>query len=494
MQEDKCCFYQKLDKAKDGTLIPFFFNEKPMFSLYNPHRDFDIFCKSFIEIKEPTCVFIGGIGTGFHINKIIENKNITLIFALEADNLSLNLSQENIKESEKIIFCTISDFKSKILENYIPQIHGGFFFNCIKSWELAFHKFYNLEENYLKDEILEILNMVSRDIATQSHFGKIWHKNILHNIYHFFQCVKQNKIASNKDFNINKIGAIIGASPILDIEYRELIQNRHRYFIFATDTSFQVLIGHNIIPDAIVTLDGQNQSTKHFITSIDFKPILISDFCANPSIIKKFVKNNCKVAFTNSGHPLSQLFEIWLYNNKIPNCIYNVSAGNGTVLQLALDFAFSIGFKDFKLFGAEFAYSNYKAYCKGTYFDYLHNTSSNKIDSTENKYSKLFYRSKLIASSKGPTTENLLAYKNYLDKYLTTKIYSKNEILSPKINLNENDFFLWYINNLEKKEKNSKKTLFPLLAWINNSNKKTDNENEALYITKNLISGFLLEE
>ena len=72
--------------------------------------------------------------------------------------------------------------------------------------------------------------------------------------------------------------------------------------------------------------------------------ILLADFCGNPNIVEKFIKNKTKIAFTNTGRPLVALFDLWLYHINNTKSIYRVSSGNGTVLQLALDFGFSLGF------------------------------------------------------------------------------------------------------------------------------------------------------
>lgn len=487
-------FYKKFDKAKDGTIIPFFFNEKPMFSMYNPNRDVDFFVQKFASITEKTAIFLAGIGNGIILPNLILNPNITLIFALEWNKSTQIAIKDFLPKSEKLILCSKDDFQEKLLNNYIPQIHGNFLYESVKSWVNALNQFdENFSENNLQNEIIEVINKISRDIATQTHFGKIWHKNILHNIYNFSEANKKSLLATNENFPVNKTALIIGASPALDVDIKKIVTNRDSYFIFATDTSFPVLNQYKIVPEAVVTLDGQNVSSHHFFYKIDSKTILISDFCSNPSIAKKFINNNCKVIFTSSGHPLSVLFDFWLKENFNKKSIFNISAGNGTVLQLALDFAFSVGFSDVKLLGSEFAYTKNKAYCKGTYFDFMHNSKSSKIKSNENSFSSLMFRTKLIKNENGPTTETLNSYKNFLETYLKTKttFIQKTENKIP--NFNATVFYKWYLNKLEKKEKIIKNSLLPLLAWINNYKKNSDIYDEALYITKKLTS-FLIEE
>lgn len=492
---EKMNFYTNLINAKDGTLIPIFFNEKPMFSKYNPNRDVEVFSNQFSELKEKTAVFVAGIGNGLHLERLLENENISLIFALEYNAEALDFCKNHLQKTSKIILCTLENFQQQILENYIPQIHGNFVYKGYKSWILAAEEYdANFSEKQIQKLILETLKNVSRDIATQSYFGKIWHTNILHNIYNFYLAQNSKLLQTPEDFDTSKTLAIIGASPNLENQIEELKKHPHDFYVISTDTAFPVLLQHKIIPNAVATLDGQSVSTRHFMQKIPENCLLIADFCSNPAIIKKFIKNKAKIAFTNTGHPLSSLFSFWLWEKTQTKSIYNVSAGNGTVLQLALDFGFSVGFTKYRLFGADFAYTQNKPYTKGTYFDYQFNSKGNKINSTENLYSELMYKGKLIVENSVITTENLKSYKEYLEKYLEIRHFSQNQDVKLQNQFLPKDFFQWYLKNLVNDEKNAKKTLLPLLAWINNYNKNSDNYNEAICFTKKVLQSYLTEE
>ena len=130
-------FYKEIIKAKDEKPVPIFFNNKPMFSKYNSSKDVEIFTKQFLDLKEKKTLLIGGVGTGIHIKKLEAEKNISIIFALEKDNEALEFSKRFFENSEKVILCTLENFENKILENYIPQIHGDFFYKSLYSWILA---------------------------------------------------------------------------------------------------------------------------------------------------------------------------------------------------------------------------------------------------------------------------------------------------------------------------------------------------------------------
>ena len=73
-----------------------------MFSVYNPKRDVERFLEKISSITEKTCLFVAGIGTGIHLSFLLENSNLTLIFALEVDKKTIDQVQEFIPKSNKI--------------------------------------------------------------------------------------------------------------------------------------------------------------------------------------------------------------------------------------------------------------------------------------------------------------------------------------------------------------------------------------------------------
>ena len=107
-------------------------------------------------------------------------------------------------------------------------------------------------------------------------------------------------------------------------------------------------------------------------------------------------------------------------------------SGAGTVTITALDIAVQAGFTDIMILGADFSYSDGKAYTSGTYLDTLYNKGSSKLAETEQTFSKLMFRTELLEITRNKkTTQILQAYKGSLEKYLTEKNISftkKNEV------------------------------------------------------------------
>ena len=71
------------------------------------------------------------------------------------DKKTIDQVQEFIPKSNKIISCTMEDFQDKLINNYIPQIHGNFIFEIVKSWGIALNQYNNeFSEDYIREKIL----------------------------------------------------------------------------------------------------------------------------------------------------------------------------------------------------------------------------------------------------------------------------------------------------------------------------------------------------
>ena len=241
----------------------------------------------------------------------------------------------------------------------------------------------------------------------QSHFGLIWQKNILNNL-------KVSSELKEKEFNfdVSKTAAIIAAGPSLDMTIGKIIAERNKYFVIATDTAFSICCKRKILPDAVISIDGQNISYKHFVGGKTEFPIFIFDLQANLNAVNFIKKAGAEILFIKSGHPFCSYAEL---STSEKDLFLPVNSGAGTVTIAAVDFARKAGFKKIKVYGADFSYIFNKPYAKGTYLDALYRTEENRIFPAENSFVNLLYRT--------PVTKSKIA----VDSVQTEQI--KNEIL-----------------------------------------------------------------
>lgn len=494
--------YDTFIQSKNNYTIPVCVDGKTIESKYDPLKD----SLRFLEtIPKSDFYLIFGIGSGIFINELKNKYPDSFIFAIEKNNITLDFLRKlpllsSLEKNKNVKFCSISDFESTFSNYYLPSIYGNLQIVEQKGWISANQELYA----YLKKLVFHNIDIISNDFATQAHFGKIWQKNILNNIKIYSDISQTDNFSSETNYfefdksNLQKKAAIIAAGPSLDKTSDELIQKRNTYFIISTDTAFSSLLKKNIIPDAVISIDGQNISHSHFFINkhnLD-NTIFIFDLCADSSSVKYLSKMTDKILFSVSGHPLSEF--IYSYSKK---SFIHLYSGAGTVTIAAFDFAKQCGFSEIEVFGADFSYIDGKSYTKGTYLENISQINNSKINSSEKYFSQLQFRTQLQKIDKNKFSTKILSFykdsfTNYLfknnfsfifenDKYLITNKKLQNNITKIKPFTN----FLQLNNDIQTSIKNKTFdqninsifdlnpldiSLLPLISWLrihdNNSN------------------------
>ncbi len=424
--------YKEYITSKNGYSVPLYSDGMPSGSKYDPLREALSFGD---DIKKETGFFvIAGIAGAFHIASLQKKFPEAKIVCIEADKDSLDfcINNEYIKQLnlKNIFFCCENEIESAVSSNYIPSLHGDFSFLYLRTWA---DKNPSLIKN-IHERIQNILKNVSADYSVQCHFGKIWQRNILLNLKLFSEN-KERFTFNLKPEDLSKTAAIIAAGPSLDYSVNDLKTNRQRYFIFSTDTAYRSLLKQDVIPDAVVSIDGQSISSSHFYSSSE-NTQFIFDLCSSPSAINKIIPEENNLYFINTGHPLAERASEFCNFMKI-------NSGSGTVTIAACDFALKAGFSKIKYFGSDFCYSFGKPYTKGTYLDENYYKLSCKYSPADNSFTNLMFRTETKAflrekysysNLRSPfTTEILDSYKNTLNEWISKNkgIFENNCFVFP---------------------------------------------------------------
>ena len=406
------CLYENIIDSKTGLKIPVFASGRTVDSRYNPQRESQRICD---QIKETTgFVIVFGIASGTLIKTILKNRETIFILAVENSQAEIDFLKqlETVSELEKnyrVSFCTIQSLYENIVRLYLPSFYGNL--------ELIEQPGWTTENKELMNNISQIissaLQAVSADFSVQSHFGKLWQHNILSNLKF---CKKENHWGVCPT---SKTAVVFAAGPSLDYSIESLIKERHKYYFIATDTAFSVLLAKGIIPEAVVSLDGQYVSNTHFIHNKNFdfsETTFLFDLSANSSAVKKLAKEKANITFFKSGHPFCEYAQDAL-NLNLPSLF----SGAGTVTISAVDFAIKAGFEQILIAGADFSYINGKPYAKGTYLDKLYNSSSSRKDTLNKKFCALQLRTELEQVDDNRfTTKVLQSYRQSFEEYITS--------------------------------------------------------------------------
>lgn len=420
--------YSSIVESKSSLPIPLFSSGKSMESRYDPLNEAEK--KLNNQQINSKIVLIFGIGSGIYLKLLAEKYKEVFFIAIENSNEDIVfLSQletfKNLYSIKNVQICSLEELENTMLQYYIPAFYGNLQIIEQRAWIVE------QQENYqtIKLSLNNILKKISSDFSVQSHFGKLWQRNFISNLisntnYH---------TTFKKNIDTSKEAVIVAAGPSLD-KTISLLKQKNKYFIISTDTAFQTLIKQKIIPDIVISIDGQNISYTHYLYNTNkLDTVFVFDLCGNSKAVYKLQKSKNNIFFINTGHPL-----INNLSEKNINSIPYISAGSGTVTIAGFNLAIKLGFKKIKILGADFSYLDGKTYTKGTYLDSLYLSCSNKLNSFEKKFNHLQFRTQLIKISKNSyTTEILNSYKQSFENLIkdyNCKIDKTNNIYEIQIN------------------------------------------------------------
>ena len=505
--------YSEIILSKTGVQIPVLQNGKTVDSRYDPERDS---LRLLEQIPADTnFLIVIGIASGIFIQTVLENKKNLFVLAVEKTEADLEFLKQlpavkKLGNEKRVSLCSLDKLENKIIELYVPAFYGNL--------EVIEQRGWTLENKDCLESISKSINkavgIVSADFSVQSHFGKLWHHNIISNIKNL---ESSNTKESDFEFPLDKTAVIVAAGPTLDTTIKTILTAREQFYVIATDTALSILLSYKIFPDAVVSIDGQNVSNVHFIhneKSSFSNTLFLFDLLANSSAVNQVIANNGKLCFFTSGHPLCEYLNAH-YSLGLPKLF----SGAGTVTITAVDFAIKAGFESIITAGADFAYSNGKPYAKGTYLDRLYNQKTNRMENIHKQFSSLEFRTELLPKDKGFTTQILEAYRMSFESYLQNNALSfnkENNLYKIKCNPDKNKINFtknqnkpdgsFIINDLLKtyssKDNNaifdsifdlkeSDISFLPLISWLrNHDNKERKNFSfyykEALSICQNL--------
>lgn len=411
--------YAHIIEAKDGNLVPLCKSadtaqELSLHSKYNPVREAESFAAS---VQQGGSFFVVlGLAGGYHIAKLLERFPKSTILAVEISESAISFLSaiplvQQLEKDQHVTFAPLPLLEEILLASYKPALHGNLTVLTLRQWESVFSEMAGLA----REKITRTIRLLSADFSVQSHFGKIWQKNILTNLSLAEKTLPFE--SARRMVQTDKTAAIIAAGPSLDSTVQKLKTYRKSYYIIATDTAFSALQKHGIESDAVISIDGQQVSHEHYMGLLPQKTLYVFDLCANSSSIRAALTQERKVLLVETGHPLAQYASLCTGERTF----LHVEAGSGTVTIAAASLAKKLGFRTLEFFGADFAYIGGCPYARGTYLESQFYSHAHRLDSAEKRYAALMYRTPTITRSEHEITTAILeAYKNSLANFLAS--------------------------------------------------------------------------
>ncbi|MDR1785991.1 MAG: DUF115 domain-containing protein [Spirochaetaceae bacterium] len=457
--------YEKIVPSQAGPGVPVFANGRAMYSLRNPQRDADAFAGALGDSPSGFAV-VFGLGTGLHIEALLKKRPGLKVLAVEAsaDNIAF-LRPFLVRGIEGAVLCPAEDLYRVFLSSYVPLLDGNVTVLFQQAWKNAH------PEVCLRGEavLAKALEAAKNDVATQAHFGKLWHRNILLNIRAMEAAGEGGRLCLPRD----REALVAAAGPTLEDAIGPLAQNRENTFVIAADTAYLALLRKGITPDAVVTIDGQGVSVNHFMRGI--RGVLFADLCANPAVPRLFYGAGRPVVFFRNGHPLGELAASYAKERGAPEeFLPLISAGAGTVTASAWGAARRGGFSTITLAGADFSFPRNRPYAGGVYLEDSFFPCARRTAPAETAFTGLMFRGATCPSPEGGTltTPLLLSFRRSLEK-LTASPPEALDFFSTQGGF-LGGFISWYKNHLEEALASGVfqgrgdplvSSCLPLLAW-----------------------------
>jgi hypothetical protein len=400
--------------ARSGAPVPVVSRggrESPLHSLVNPERE----AERLEEAQPPSGFIVAlGLGAGYLLKRYLASDATTGLLAVEFSAPMLRALLEEIDLSELFIderFSLLLDpspeeLGEKILSLYVPPLAGDMRSLPLRGRVDLDPAAFSEAAGVLK----AILGSISDDYSVQAFFGKLWFKNAVRNLF----------AAERHSAPLPPIrrAAVSAAGPSLEDQIPALRDAKTAgAFLIATDTSLPALLGRNLVPDAIVSIDCQHISYYHFLGGIPEGLPLILDL-ASPSTLCRL---SASVRFFSSGHP----FCAYVSAKWRPFPALDTSGGN--VTHAALSLAEALGADSTLLAGADFSYPEGKSYARGTYIYGYFGRSQSRLSPLEACFSGFLFRGSDMEreTGEGPNgeaysrylTKPLMAYREHLERF-----------------------------------------------------------------------------
>lgn len=395
----------KIEKSKSSfdTLI---FDGRYVHSKYRPEGEGEDQRFSFKSL-----VSIFGVGLAYSALNLIKNNQESFFIIFEPikifyDNfLNILKSKSYLFDLKRILLINSVDV-AKIYtfisrNNYLGEGRIHYYHN--QQYKVLFHK----DETLIVEAIKKSFEMHTQNILTESNFVYLWTKNFLYNSTFFYK----HPISAFKENNMGEnIALIAGAGPSLNADMKMLKSYRNRYTLFATDTALKPLLKNGIIPDFIMSLDGQHYSLDDFPSNILESSTIICDLISYPGIARNF-KN---LIYSVSDNFFDSIIKHFFDSLCVDLNDYKFEL-SGTVSDFALKCAIKLGFKNICFSGLDLSYPNFITHAIGTpLYDKLFSKSGYRAP-LEDSFIKISKNRKLkkITGKDGKKIFTDLALENY---------------------------------------------------------------------------------
>lgn len=331
----------------------------PIHSKYNPVAEAERFIDSYTEqIKQADHIFFYGVGLGYHVKTIQQRypekivstyEPITSVFnsfMKHSKQVGINISDianHYVGESKDEILENLKNFRPYLAQKIAIVIHPVY----EKIAQESFQQFSVTFQQFIQD--------TRSNTLTNLAFNDRWVINMIMNTPYILTspCIQENN--PFEDMPV----ILVAAGPSLQEELENLrtIKGKGLAFIFAVGSANEVLIKHNILPDAVISYDPSIINYQVFL-----------------ELAKTHIKNIPLIFGTTMGHETLPLFlgpKVHMVMNRdkftpyLQDKNFETVRDSNTISNVTLQLLAQINVKKLILVGQNFAYKKDNYYAKG---------------------------------------------------------------------------------------------------------------------------------
>lgn len=359
------------------------YNDRTVYlhSRYDPLQEAEKLMDKYVNIEEYDHIVFYGLGLGYHIELFTRRYphvhfSIYEPFTAILDKYLLNDPSFKVR-SNMLQNIYIDDDNGGISNNFMDFIYhykGNVLVIALPSYESAFSDKYGR----FYQEYGSLFDTSSIALKTRKVFEKLWTVNVIKNFGDMLDT--PNILAMNKDDFVGKPAVLVSAGPSLDDEIENLryIKEKGLAYIFSAGSAISTLTENNILPDAAVLIDPQqnlNVIKKVIDRNISTIPLVFGT-SVGYNILEAYT--GPKLHFTTNKDSISPFY----LRHSDKEDIKTVADG-GSVAIAALDLLNKLGCSPLILVGQNLAYRDNRSYSNG--IDYSGYGVNNK-QSTDLKY------------------------------------------------------------------------------------------------------------
>lgn len=404
---EKPVWYSGVKKSADGFSIPVAADGRAFHSLYGARRE----AQAFVDrLPQEGFVVFAGLGAALHVKEFLNRWPDRRCLVAEADKeavIQLRALTGDHGLAGFSGFCGIAagpdELAVLLQQSWLPALDGPVTVAPLRPFTEIFPDSWRA----LLSVFNSTVERIGQDFSVQAFFGKLWHRNILANLFY----LSAHENAMFPDWHGERV-AVAAAGPGLQTLLDGNIgrsQDSSTGFqrLVAVDTALPVLLGHGIKVDAVISIDPQIHSQKHFLSGIPADCLPVFDLGSNPGLARTAFANGIKPLFTIGRHPLAAV-AAQFYSFPV------LQSGTGTVTIAAADFARQTGAAEIQFYGADFSCPRAVPYVPGTYLDAVFSAMQTRLEPITTAFTSLVFRDTVIRRIEGTHS---VYYSPLLDRY-----------------------------------------------------------------------------